>query len=269
MSRPVVGCVPYINARPLVRLFQDSKEVEVVYGLPSRLPALLDSGKAEAVLASAFDAISTPNRTTAEGVSVGSYGPIESVRLFSKVGFEKIQTLALDASSLTSNALARAILAEVYGANPSVVSSLPDVAEMLNENDACVLIGDNGMAASAKNVNVLDLGEAWTSLMDLPFVWAVWIGTKDLSSDLVAQLERAARWGESHSELIAKESADETGIPYESCLHYLSKVMDHRLTDAHLNGLRAFRDLLLKHGLLDKEIFPTVVKASSGAVLST
>ena len=255
----VVGCVPYINARPLVRLFADTKEVEVIYDVPSRLPALLDSGKAEAVLASAFDAISTPGRTFAEGVAVASNGPVESVKLFSKVPFGEIKRLALDASSLTSNALARGILAEVYDARPEVTRALPGLSDMLLENDAAVLIGDKGMAASGEGLHVLDLGEAWTSLTGLPFVWAIWIGTDRLSGELVSKLQIAARWGEKQSELIARESSSETGLEYVMCLHYLSNVMDHRLEDAHLRGLTAYRDLLLKHGFLTEKLFPLSV----------
>jgi len=262
-----VGCVPYINARPLVRLFQDTRAVEVVYDVPSKLPALLDSGEVQAVLASAFDAISTPDRAVAEGVSVGSFGPIESVRLFSKVPFAEIETLALDASSLTSNALATGILAEVYSVHPRISSAVPDLDQMLSSCDAAVIIGDKGMAAHGDSLNILDLGEAWTQLTSLPFVWAMWIGRKDLSAELVTLLNEAARWGEQHSELIAQESAAETGIDYDSCLHYLKDVMDHRLTDHQLAGLKAYRDLLLRHGLLKTELFPTIIRLSSGVAI--
>jgi chorismate dehydratase len=263
----VVGCVPYINARPLVRQFAETGDVEVLYDVPSKLPALLDSGKAEAVLASAFDAISTPGRSIAEGVSVGSNGAVESVRLFSKVPFGKIQRLALDNSSLTSNALARSILAEVYDAKPEVSCASPDLAAMLSTNDAAVLIGDKGMLTSGEGLHVLDLGSAWTDLMGLPFVWAVWIGNDGLSPELVGLLGRAARWGKKHSEVIAREASESTSVPYDTCLHYLSNVMDHRLTDGHLKGLLAYRDLLIKHDLLQSKIFPEVIPA--GAAIST
>lgn len=269
MAKHVVGCVPYINARPLVRLFADTHDVEVIYDVPSKLPALLDSGKVEAVLASAFEALSTAGRTIAAGVSVGSNGPVESVRLFSKVPFHEIGRLALDSSSLTSNALALGILAEVYHVRPESAPAAPKLEDMLEHSDAAVLIGDKGMMASGDGLHVLDLGKAWNDLTGLPFVWAVWIGTPQLSGEIVDLLEKAARWGEKQSDLIARESAEQTGIPFETCLHYLSKVMDHRLTEEHLKGLRAYRDLLLKHKFLNEEIFPAIVSATSGAANAT
>ena len=48
---------------------------------------------------------------------------------------------------MTSNRLAQVILAEGYGARPGVKVMTPNLAEMLAEADACVLIGDIGMTA--------------------------------------------------------------------------------------------------------------------------
>ena len=59
--------------------------------------------------------------------------------------------------------------------------------------------------------------------------------------------------------MIAREAAAETNLPYDTCLNYLQNVMDYRLTDAHLLGLRTYRDLLIKHRLLDEELFPSPV----------
>lgn len=265
MAKHTVGCVPYLNARPLARLFSETGEVEVIYDVPSKLPTLLDAGAAEAVLASAYDALKNPGRTYAEGVSIASNGPVESVRLFSKVPFGQIDSLALDASSLTSNALARALLAESFAISPRCEPAAPDLDAMLELHDAAVLIGDKGMAAEGSGLRVMDLGEAWTDLTGLPFVWALWIGDDNLSPDLVTLLNKAARWGEGQSERLAAEASLDTGLPLQACLNYLTRVMDYRLTENHLHGLRAYRDLLIKHGLLQDEIFPTPVPMSKDA----
>ena len=53
MSKYRVGCVPFVNASPLVAWFEapnGSDEVEVVYELPSLLPAMLDSVEVDVVL---------------------------------------------------------------------------------------------------------------------------------------------------------------------------------------------------------------------------
>lgn len=256
-----VASVPYINARPLVRWFAETDAVEVAYDVPSKLPALLDAGKAEAVLVSAFDALSTPGRTYAEGVSIASNAAVESVRLFSRKPFEEIRSLCLDASSLTSNALAQVLLMELFGVRPTCTSALPSLEDMLTQNDAAVLIGDKGMQASALGLHVLDLGWAWNRLTGLPFVWALWVGNDSLSPQLVALLQEAARWGERQTELIARESEEETGLSFEVCRRYLEKTMNYQMTDRHVEGMTAYRDLLVKHGLVKEKLFPRAVGA--------
>ncbi len=268
MAKHTVGCVPYLNARPLARLFANTGEVEVIYDVPSKLPKLLDGGVAQAVLASAFDALKTPGRTYAAGVSIASNTAVESVRLFSKVPFGQINRLALDASSLTSNALARALLAENFAISPQCDAALPDLGAMLQSHDAAILIGDKGMAAAGEGLNVMDLGLAWTELTGLPFVWAIWIGDENLSPELVTLLNQAARWGEGQTEMLAAEAHAETGLPYEACAHYLRNVMDYRLTERHLLGLKTYRDLLIKHALLSEELFPTPVPMSTDAAFA-
>lgn len=261
VPKHAVASVPYINARPLVRWFAETQAVDVAYDVPSRLPALLDNGSAEAVLASAFEALSTPGRTYAEGVSIASYAAVESVRLFSKVPFGEITSLALDASSLTSNALAQVLLIELFGVRPVCTEALPSLDEMLQTNDAAVLIGDKGMAASALGLHVLDLGWAWNRLTGLPFVWALWIGNESLSPELVRLLQQAARWGEKQTDLIAKEAAEQTGISYGACHRYLAETMNYELTGRHIEGMTLYRDLLVKHGLVKQALFPVPVNS--------
>lgn len=259
----VLGCVPYVNARPLVRAFAESPDVEVRYDVPSKLPAMLDCNRADAVLASSFDALKTPGRRFAAGVSISSLGAVQSVRLFSKNPLGKIASLALDQSSLTSNALAQILLAEKWGCAPDFVSMLPNLDLMLQTNDAALLIGDLGMSASANGLHVMDLGETWSVWTNLPFVWALWIGEDGLTPDLSKRLQEAARWGEAHLEQIAEESAEATGWTVAVCDKYLRESIDFELREEHLRGLELFQKLLVKHGLVPDLPFPETVESGS------
>ena len=255
-----LGCVPYVNARPLIRAFRDATDVEIDFRVPSQLPALLDSSGADAVLASSFDALSRPGRTFAAGIAIASTGPVESVRLLSKVPFESIGRLALDASSLTSNHLARIVLAERYGSSPDCSPQPPDAHAMLARFDAAVLIGDAGMQADASELHVLDLGAAWLELTGLPFVWALWIGTDRLSPTLSRRLTDARDWGSEHLDEIAAESAKETGMTIDRCFSYLSRTMQYAMTEAHTRGLMAYADRLHRHGFVHDRVLPVAVE---------
>lgn len=185
-----VGCVPYVNARPLVACFDQPNEfVEVVYDVPSRLPALLDSGEVDAILVSSIEYLRREDLVIAADVGIMSNGPVASVRLLSKVPLEQIKTLALDQSSMTSNMLAQIILAE-KGVRPRLVTMEPNQTAMLAECDACVLIGDMGLEADGTGLVDVDLGAAWTEMTGLPFVWALWLAKRDRFPE--------PRWDECH-----------------------------------------------------------------------
>jgi predicted solute-binding protein len=260
-----VGSVPYVNAKPLVSHFDrlgPTSPVRVVYDLPSHLPEMLDSGAAQAVLVSSFDSFSKPDRRIAAGC-VSTYGDAQSVRLFSKVPLNEIKKLALDASSLTSIHLAQVVLIENYGIRAETVGMKPDLGLMLGRCDACVIIGDKGMTASGEGLQVIDLGAEWHKMTDLPFVWAAWIGNGGLGGDLAAILQEANDWGRVHLDEVIAETQAQVQWPGDSCRSYLAEIMNYELTDRHIEGLRLFQQLLLKHGFLKEDYFPTVVRAKS------
>jgi len=264
----VVGCVPYVNAKPLVSQFEHLKElspVKVLYQVPSKLPAMLDSGSAQAVLVSSFDALKTKGRTIAAGCSISTRGEAQSVRIFSKVPIEEIKTIALDNSSLTSIQLAQIILIENYGVRAEATLIGPNQNAMLKQRDACVLIGDNGMTADPDGLYVLDCGIEWRKLSNLPFVWAAWIGKKDMPEELAQLLLNAKEWGQEHLKLVADEAQREVHWPGDSCKKYLTEIMNYDLTDEHMKGLKLFQELSLKHGFLKEKHFPSLVNPQSPA----
>lgn len=275
-----VGCVPYVNAIPLVEMFEEmgaASPVKVIYRVPSELPALLDSGEAQAILVSSVDSLRIPNRKMAEGVCIGSQNQVKSVRLFSKVPFDQISSLALDASSMTSNRLAQIVLRELHGVTPTTITKKPDLQAMLQEADACVLIGDIGMMADGTGLNVLDLGEAWFKLTGKPFVWAAWIGNDDLSPDLVWWLQRAAACagnaqdGEPYyiwknRESMVARAMSQANWPEETAKDYFENVMVYRMDANMVNGLHEFQNRLKANGFDDAVNFPELVPAGEAVI---
>ena len=262
MAKYKIGCVPFVNARPLVAWFESDGgrgDVEVVYEVPSLLPKMLDSGEVDAALASSIEALQTPDRTAADGVCIGSFGPAESVRIFSRVPFNEIRSLALDQSSMTSNALAVGVLDEVYGARPSTEACPPDKGAMLVSHDACVLIGDIGMHADPTGLHVLDLGEAWTSMTRLPFVWALWIGRPDLEPRLVALLNEALDWGLQNIGSVVEETSAESGWELETCRRYLTQTMRYQLDAQAREGFEAYAGLVSRTGQIESSHTPRFV----------
>ncbi len=262
-----LGSVPFVNAVPLVAKFKAEGGAELEFRWPSKLPELLNAGIVDAILCSSFDALSVPGRTAAAGVCIGSRGAADSVRLFSKVPFSEIGSLCLDASSMTSNALAQIILREQCGVEPAVVLADPDLEPMLALADAAVLIGDKGMCADGFGLHVLDLGKAWVALTGLPFVWALWIGRDDLSSETVFELQSALDWFDGHQSAVIAAAQDQSGWPHELTERYLIETMNYRLTRLDLDGLQRFAELIQVHGLASFASVPRLV--GSDRLLST
>jgi chorismate dehydratase len=251
--RYTLGAVPYINAAPLLAMFEQRTElgVTVAYDLPSRLPAMLASGAADAVLVSSHYHLAEPGTVAARTVGIASEGPVESVRLFSRVPWRSVRTLALDPASMTSNALCLALLREVYGVEPESRPREPGLAEMLGDSDAAVLIGDAGMVAEGDGLRVLDLGEAWTKWTGLPFVWALWVGGDGLDGRLAQLLCQARDYGlvpesgplPALAAGIVRRASAGTGLDEGRVRRYLGTTMRYRLGPAEEAGLAKFAGL--------------------------
>lgn len=275
-----IASVPYINAIPLVMQFEaqgDASPVRVLYDVPSKLPQLLDDRVADAIMVSSVDALRVPGRTVADGVCIGSWDEVQSVRLFSKTPFAQIESLALDQASMTSNRLAQLVLAEAYGVRPRTLTLAPELDSMLAVADACVLIGDPGMSAKGDGLHVLDLGQAWHALTGKPFVWAAWIGREDLDPKLVGLLQQCAAWSGFGRRPLGSPQADRQRAmlnraraqgdwPEETIWHYYQHTMEYRLDEPMLVGWREFATRLQGQGFADCVYFPRVVKAASQPV---
>ncbi len=257
-----VGSVPFLNARPLVWALESQPEVTVVYDWPSRLPARLDSGELAAVLVSSIEAFATVGRRFAEGCAVATFGRVRSVRLFSKVPLAEVQTLALDASSMTSNALARILLRDMFGTDPELAPKDPDGDRMLESCDAAVLIGDNGLTYPADGLHTLDLGQAWRDLTGLPFVWALWVGGESLTPDLAGRLQEAADAGRHSIPQVIAATELPPGVDERLAHAYLGETFDYAWGPAQAEGLAEFGRRLHLHGLLETLHTPTSVKGA-------
>lgn len=245
MKTPLLGSVPYINAVPLSRWFETPEGegfAKIRYEVPSALAHQLSRRELDVALVSSVETFRQKSTVIIPGIAIASEREVMSVRLFSKVPFERLQKVALDTSSLTSTALIKILLKELYAVKPEYVSLPPNLNRMLAECDAGLLIGDAGMTANANGLYVLDLGAAWFRLTGLPFVWAVWLAnTRTDLERLTTLLHRAKAWGLTHLEELAAHESIRTGLGSDICIHYLTQIMVYDLEPRHLQGLERFR----------------------------
>ena len=243
MTRPVrLGAVSYLNVRPLVYgLERHADLVTVRYDVPSTCTRLLAAGAIDLGMIPSIAL--QPGYRIVPGVCIASEGPVASVALFSRRPIREVRSIALDTSSETSAALTRILCARAFAIQPRFVAHAPDLASMLAQADAALLIGDAALFAdpAPHRAGKIDLGQAWTDMTGLPFVWAFWAGRADAADpEIVGLLQQTAAAGMAATDLIADAYCHDQPERLEVAGRYLREHLAFRLDAAALEGLRTY-----------------------------
>jgi chorismate dehydratase len=256
MNSPIrVGAVSYLNAKPLYHeLCEYAPDVRLSMDVPSRLAEQLAEGALDVALIPSIEYLRGVDRgyEILPGFAIAAHGPVRSVKLFSRVPWDRIRRLALDAGSRTSQALARIWLDARHGVRPGVVEELPlGVSVLESTADAVLLIGDRAMTVPHEPFHdVVDLAEAWQAMTGLPFVFALWVarGGVDLG-DLPEALARSRADGLAHAADLAGIHGPRLGLDFTTCYDYLTRVLSYDLGESEIAGLRCFAGLAARLGL--------------------
>jgi chorismate dehydratase len=221
-----IGCVKYLNARPLIRGWPG----DVDFDHPSALCQRLANGDLDVALVSSFEFLRNPIYRIVDDVSIASEGPVYSVVLAHCGELSDIQEIELDPASQTSVNLLRCLLAEraltprltrnigfqpvrPAGLQPADPGETKNFESQAAENisagltgkmpmfqaahRARLLIGDQAIAFRQKHAGDFqfwDLGEHWKKLTGFPFVYALWLVRPEVADPKsVAQDLRALR----------------------------------------------------------------------------
>jgi chorismate dehydratase len=250
-----VGAVGYLNAKPLsYRLEEFAPGVQLSLDLPSRLATGLARGELDVALIPSIEYFRGAARgyRILPGIAIAARGAVRSVKLFSRVPVGRIERLALDEGSRTSQALARIWLAQRHGVRPARIESLPcGVPIEESTADAVLLIGDRAMKVDeAPFAEVIDLGAAWNAMTGLPFVFAMWVARAEAELGRLPQaLVRSRAEGLAHAHELASEHGPRLGLDVASCYDYLTRALSYELGDAEIAGLTRFARVAAALGL--------------------
>ena len=87
-----LGGVSYLNARPLTwALDRGSDRWKVRYDIPSVCAGLLARGEIDLGLVSSIEYLRSPEYRFVPGVGIGSFGPVASVAMYSRVPTTEIR----------------------------------------------------------------------------------------------------------------------------------------------------------------------------------
>ncbi len=259
---PSIAASSYLNAAPLCYSFvygtQKDRCVFLSDEAPARCAELLAEGRADAALIPVIEYQRIPGLKIAPGACVASKGSVRSVLLASRVPITQVRSVALDTSSRTSAALIQILLGRFYDLRVSYRKSPPKLEEMLESDDAALIIGDPAMLIDRSELYVYDLAEEWRKHTGLPFVFAFWAIRADSermfghgSADektidfLAAKVE-----GTAHSDRLADLYSERLGLPRDDLFSYLSESISYDLDEESLEGLRLYYQLASEGGLI-------------------
>ena len=179
-------------------------------------------------------------------LSISSSGAVDSIQLVAHRPLSEIRSVALTRQSATSVSLLKTILRLRFGREVRYGELSGSVAEALQEYDAALLIGDQGLEAlysCRPPTTCHDLGALWQEWTGLPMVYAVWAAREDFAGtngpELLAveeELVTCMHYGREHLAEVVDCSLGAVRFDRPSLTRYFA-VLRYDFTDEYRRGL--------------------------------
>jgi predicted solute-binding protein len=275
-----ISIVQYLNTAPLVWGFTNgplSGKYDLSFTVPSQCAEDLRCRRADVAIIPAIEYQRIDDLVVLPDMSIASKKQVRSLLLISKKPVCEVRSLALDRSSRSTQALTRILCAKKWKISPSFSEAKPDLAEMLAQSDAALLIGDPALRislgiekgsrpgaegesicpaavlgiTSSELLYVYDVVGEWRSLTGLPAVLAMWaarrdVGTPEMTADFVASRD----FGLAHISEISFDAARELELPAPTLESYLRRNIDFSLDAENLRGLNSYYEYAARLGLI-------------------
>jgi chorismate dehydratase len=247
----------YLNSAPLIWSFLHGPHrgsVDFVEAVPSRCAQLLSESAVEGALVPVIEYQRIAGGALVADVCVGSRREVLSVVLVSKdKQLEQINSVALDESSRTSATLVKIIFREFLDREPEWTTRAPNIEEMLDKNDAALIIGDPGMGFRRRGLNVWDMAGLWKQHTGLGFVFAMWMVRDDaIQRARMVDFSGARDEGIEHLEDIVASYERKIPMSVEELRNYLTEKIVFNVDESMERGLRLYFELAFKHGLIER-----------------
>jgi len=221
---------------------------DISYTIPSNCAASLHEGSADIGIIPAAAYASIPDLAILPGIAIASRRAVRSILLVSNVPLEKIHTIALDTSSMTSVALTKVLFAKWWGGKRTFSAMAPDIEQMLKTHDAGLVIGDPALKIDRSHYITYDLAEEWIRLTGKPFVFAFWAVRQEALNHAPQDLDLAKVFQDSRDHGLLPENLDRIagdwsrriGLSREEVKSYLSENIHYSLDPECMDGLHLF-----------------------------
>ena len=242
-----VGAVSFFNTRPLIFGLDQNRQVSLKRAIPSQLGQMLDSNELDVALVPSIDFHKSGDRWVILPVAaIGSNGEVLTVRVFSRDPFDKITQISCDTDSHTSITLLQIIWKQKFNRLPKIVPlrKFNEPEQIAKNESAVLLIGDKVLPQLGQWHYELDLGQVWTELTSLPFVYAFWATRPQADTTVLTEiLRKSYEQGMSHLDEIINKHGPEHGFDYEIGLKYFTENIIFDFGSAQKQSLELFYEL--------------------------
>ena len=251
MRRLRISAISYLNTAPLMWDFEHGdtgSQFDISYTLPSACARALEAGTADIGIIPAAASSQIAGLQVLSGVAIASRRAVRSILLVSKMPVDKIRSIALDTSSLTSVALAKVLFEKWLGGGRTFQPMAPNLEQMLAVCDAGLLIGDPALQVDRTRYHTLDLAEEWIRHTGKPFVFAFWAVRGQALAEAAPSLDLPAIFQESRDHglepenlrAICKEWSPRLQLSEDEVRNYLTENIHYELDAGCLEGLQLF-----------------------------
>ncbi len=251
-----VGVINYVNANPLFYALKAKKVpcmAELTYGNPLQIIELFRKGEVDIALISSAEFLHNRSQyVLLSSLGVASTGPIFSVRLFYKNDPLSLdgKTVLIPPISTTSVRLLTCLSKNFWKVNPLFETYTCSIENLFEQPHPFLLIGDDCLKqVKRKDINSLDLGEAWHNATNKSLIYSL-VATrvdffKKCPDEVVAfhnDLDESFSWACAHLDEVIEDSLQSCPCSKRILQKYF-RLLEHKLSSKHFQGLNYYSNL--------------------------
>ena len=213
-DRLKIGYMTYLNSEVFYRTLPENS-CELVAMPPRAMAVAVEHGELHGGPLPIAEVIRLGGKVRSLGnIGVAADGPAQSVFLFSHLPVDELsgKRVAVTSHTATSIQLLRVLFADLWKVTGH------EFVETTDSHDAALWIGDPALErrSSGEYEYQYDLGSAWKTLTDLPFVFAEWVIRTDVPTADSNQLERVLTEATSEGTNLTREIGSDRSNSYMS-----------------------------------------------------
>jgi chorismate dehydratase len=234
-----VGIVNYLNTLPLrygLQQMAEAGQITLQQDYPSKIAKALMDGDIDLGLVPVAALLHLPNPHIRGEYCISANGPVASVGLYSQAPLNEIKKIYLDYQSKSSVRLVQILCNKHWQISPEFIQAPDNFIDLINADTAAVIIGDRALQHKHKFQFEFDLAEAWKQHTGLPFVFAVWVSTKEIADEFVIQFDEANGVGFNFiDEIVANADYEHYDLK-----KYFTENIEYKLSDDKRKAIELF-----------------------------